>query len=156
MTNSSLPLEKRPVIAAEDRPSSRGPASPVIAANGGSSFKARPSLAKRMMAHLVGINSEYTREDRILAWAVFGYNIIYGFLGTFVLVAISAKVFHWSIHAWVVKMFITGLVVPLVFGIVTTIWFTWGTTRDIRRLFRDLETRVRDDSDNGMVEKSDK
>ena len=106
---------------------------------------------RRLLDHLVGINAEYTREDRVLAWAVFGYNIVYGFLGTFVLVAICAKVFHWSIHAWVVKTFVTALVVPLVFGIVTTIWFTWGTTRDIRRLFRDLETRVRDDRDNGMV-----
>jgi hypothetical protein len=112
---------------------------------------ATPSFFRRLLDHLVGINAEYTREDRILAWAVFGYNIIYGFLGTFVLVAICAKVFHWSIHAWVVKTFVTALVVPLVFGIVTTIWFTWGTTRDIRRLFRDLETRVRDDRDNGMV-----
>ncbi len=113
------------------------------------------SFARRMMAHLVGINAEYTREDRILAWVCFGYNIIYGFLCSFVLVAICAKVFNWSIHAWVIKTFVTSLAVPLAFGVITTVWFTWGTTRDIRRLFRDLETRVRDDRDNGMVEKSE-
>ena len=112
----------------------------------------KPSFLRRLLNHMVGINAEYTREDRVLAWACFGYNIIYGFLGTFVLVAVCAKVFHWSIHAWVIKAFITGMVVPLVFGVITTIWFTWGTTRDIRRLFRDLETRVRDDRDNGMVD----
>ena len=28
-----------------------------------------------------------------------------------------------------------------------------GTVRDLRRLFRDLETRVRDDADNGFVAK---
>ena len=126
------------VLAAEGRPSSRG----------------APSFAKRMMAHLVGITPEYRREDRVLAWVVFGHSIVYGFVGAFVLVAICAKVFHWSVHAWSIKFFVTGLMVPLLFGIVTTVWFTWGTTRDLRRLFRDLETRVRDDRDNGMVEKS--
>ena len=107
------------------------------------------------MAHLVGITPEYRREDRVLAWVVFAHSIVYGFLGAFVLVAICAKVFHWSVHAWAIKFFITGLMVPLLLGIVTTVWFMWGTTRDLRRLFRDLETRVRDDRDNGMVEKSE-
>ena len=146
---SSLPPTAAPSLLPQAAPSlpSQTAAAP--------SFKVRPSFAKRLLDHLVGINSEYTREDRFLAWAVFGYNIIYGFLGSFVLVAICAKVFHWPIHAWVVKTFITALVVPLVFGVITTVWFTWGTTRDIRRLFRDLETRVRDDRDNGMVEKSE-
>ena len=108
-----------------------------------------------MMAHIVGITPEYRREDRVLAWVVFGHSIVYGFVGAFALVAICAKVFHWSVHAWSIKFFVTGLMVPLLFGIVTTVWFTWGTTRDLRRLFRDLETRVRDDRDNGMVEKSE-
>lgn len=115
----------------------------------------RPSFVRRLLSHVVGITPEYRREDRVLAWVVFGHSIVYGFLGAFVLVAICAKVFHWSVHAWAIKFFITGLMVPLLLGIVTTVWFTWGTTRDLRRLFRDLETRVRDDRDNGMVEKSE-
>ena len=43
--------------------------------------------------------------------------------------------------------------VPVALGLLTSVWFSWGTARDLRRLFRDLETRVRDDRDNGMVEK---
>ena len=106
---------------------------------------------RRLLSHMVGINAEYTREDRVLAWTVFFYNIVYGFFGSFVLVALLAKAFHWSARTWTIKMFVTGLCVPLVMGIATTVWFAWGTTRDLRRLFRDLETRVRDDRDNGMV-----
>ena len=109
------------------------------------------NFLRRLLDHLVGINAEYTREDRILAWTVFGYSICYGFFGTFALVALLARIFHWGPQTWTVKMFVTGIAVPLAMGIATTVWFTWGTTRDIRRLFRDLETRVRDDSDNGMV-----
>ena len=110
---------------------------------------------RRLLSHMVGINAEYTREDRVLAWTVFFYNIVYGFFGSFVLVALLAKAFHWSARTWTIKMFVTGLCVPLVMGIATTVWFAWGTTRDLRRLFRDLETRVRDDRDNGMVSPAD-
>ena len=41
---------------------------------------------------------------------------------------------------------------PCLAGLVTTFWFAWCTSRDIRRLFRDLEARTRDALDNGMVE----
>ena len=43
----------------------------------------------------------------------------------------------------------------LLYGAVTTIWFTWGGVRDLRRLFRHLKT-IRDtppdESDDGRVE----
>ncbi len=136
MTNSSLPPQAA---------SHCGEAASHCAA------KPRQSFAKRLLNHLVGITPEYKREDRILAWAVFSHSIVYGFFGSFLLVALLAKTFHWSIRAWSIKYFVTGVTVPLLLGVITTIWFTWGTTRDIRRLFRDLETRVRDDRDNGMV-----
>ena len=114
----------------------------------------RPSFAKRLLNHIVGINAEYKREDRIIAWAVFCKSIIYSFLGMFVLMAICAKVFHWGVREWAIKFFISSLVEPLAVGVVTTVWFAWGTTRDLRRLFRDLESRTRDDRDNGMVDKA--
>ncbi len=112
----------------------------------------RKSFGKRLLDHLVGITPEHTRGDRIIAWFVFFKSMVYGFLGTFAGVAIAAKVFHWGNHAWSIKFFVTTLAVPLVLGVGTTIWFSWGTILDLRRLFRDLEARKRDDLDNGMVE----
>ena len=44
------------------------------------------------------------------------------------------------------------LVVPIAVNAFTTVWFTWGTVRDLKRLFRDLAARKRNDLDNGMVE----
>ena len=41
--------------------------------------------------------------------------------------------------------------VPMVLGMVCTVWFVWGGLRDLVRLFRDLGARVRDASDNGFV-----
>ena len=109
------------------------------------------NFLRRLLDHLVGITPEYTREDRAIAWIVFFKSVVYGFFAAFVGVAVCAKIFKWGVREWAVKFFVTGLAVPLAVGVVTTVWFSWGTVRDIRRLFRDLETRVRDDSDNGMV-----
>ena len=134
-------------------PSSSDSRRPVVVSSRRPESGSRSSFGKRLLNHIVGITPEYRREDRVLAWVVFGHSIVYGFFGAFVLVAVCARAFSWGVGAWAVKFFVTGLAVPLVIGIVTTVWFSFGTTRDLRRLFRDLETRVRDDRDNGMVEK---
>jgi hypothetical protein len=43
------------------------------------------------------------------------------------------------------------IVVPLLVGIVTTVWFTWGGTRDLIHLFRALPHVKRDARDDGTV-----
>ena len=113
----------------------------------------KPSGWTRFARLFVAITPEHTRGDKFIAWFVFFKSLVYGFLGTFVGVAVAAKVFHWGVREWSIKFFVTALAVPLFFGVVTTVWFTWGTLRDIRRLFADLEKRDRDNLDNGIVEK---
>ena len=154
------PFDLEKMLHRDGGPDARPNASPARPARParpeqGPAGQAGPAFFRRLLDHLVGITAEYTREDRVLAWAVFFYNIVYGFFGAFVLVAVLAKVFRWGPHAWTVKMFVTGICVSLAMGVVTTVWFAWGTTRDMGRLFRDLENRVRDDRDNGMVPKKD-
>jgi hypothetical protein len=60
---------------------------------------------------------------------------------------------HWGAGEWGGYFFVVSVVVPAAVGLVTVVWFGIGTVRDLRRLFRDLETRVRDDADNGFVAK---
>ena len=112
----------------------------------------QPSFARRLLDHLVSITPEYTRGDRIIAWGVFFYSIVYQFLFAFIGVTIASRVFHWGVPQWSRYFFVVTLAVPCLAGLVTTFWFAWGTSRDIRRLFRDLEARTRDALDNGMVE----
>ena len=138
--------------SAKGGPSFVGKADTLHSAKGGPSFEARPSFAKRMMAHLVGITPEYTRGDRIVTWGVFAYTIVYKFLIAFVGAVVASRAFRWGAKQWGDYFFVTTVAVPAVAGVVTSIWFTWGGIKDLRRLFRDLETRVRDDLDNGMVE----
>ena len=110
------------------------------------------TAAKRLLNHLVNITPDYTRGDRIVTWIVFVYSIIYKFLIAFVGVAVLGRAMRWGARQWSGYFFVVSIAVPAVVGLVTTVWFGIGTVRDLRQLFRDLETRVRDDRDNGMVE----
>ena len=121
-------------------------------ANPSFSPQANPSFATRLLRHLVNITPDYTRGDRTVTWIVFGYTIVFKFLIAFVGAAVLGRAMGWRAPQWGDYFFVVSIVVPAVMGLVTTVWFGIGTVCDLRRLFRDLETRVRDDRDNGMVE----
>lgn len=108
---------------------------------------------KTFVSKIIGITSEYSTGDRIIAWSVFCYSFIYGVLLVFIAVVLWNAVSPWPVHWWGYKFFITSLVVPCIIGVISTVWFTWGGLRDIIRLFRDLAERKANPDDNGMVKK---
>ena len=107
---------------------------------------------KTLLNHFVSITPEYTRGDKVITWFVFAYTIFYKFLFAFVGAYVASKAFHWGVSQWSSYFFVVTLAVPFALGLLTTVWFSCGTVMDLRRLFRDLETRTRDALDNGMVE----
>lgn len=100
---------------------------------------------------LIGITGEYTRGDRIIAWSVFLYTIGYRIVLTFAVVWLWNTIKPWPKAWWGHYYYVTSLLIPILVGIVSTVWFMWGGIRDARQLFRDLDARVADESDNGMV-----
>ena len=52
----------------------------------------------------------------------------------------------WSKYFWVM-----GVVVPLIAGAITSVWFTAGGVRDLRRLFQILSSTERNVLDDGRV-----
>ena len=107
---------------------------------------------RSVLGHLIGITPEFTREDRFIAWLGFFKHMVWDWVLAFLVCSIVAKIFHWGVREWSIRCFVVVLVVPITINIATTVWFTWGTVRDLRRLFHDLAVRVRNDLDNGMVE----
>ena len=101
---------------------------------------------------LVGITPEYTRGDKIIAWSVVGYAIVYKFGLCFVAVLIWNMISPWPTHWWSTYFFITSLVVTGIVGIISTFWFLIGGVLDTRRLFKDLGARIDNPLDNGQVE----
>ena len=107
---------------------------------------------KNILNKLVGITNEYTRGDRIIAWAVFYYSIFYKFILCFIVVIIWHAISPWKVEWWGTYFLITTMVVPGIFAAVSTFWFGIGGAIDLCRLFRDLEFRVVDELDNGQVD----
>ncbi|MBE6367518.1 MAG: sodium:panthothenate symporter [Lentisphaerae bacterium] len=103
-------------------------------------------------AKLIGITTEYTRSDRVIAWSVFLYSFIYKFILAFVLVIIWNGITPWPIEWWGHYFFITTLLIPGIVAFISTFWFGIGGVIDMYRLFRDLEHREVDHLDNGAVE----
>lgn len=105
-----------------------------------------------LLKRLVGITSEYTRSDRFIAWGVFLYSFVYAFGLAFVGVIVWNLFAPWPAHWWGYYFFLTALVIPGLIAVISTVWFSWGGTRDLIRLFRDLQAqRQADPHDNGQV-----
>lgn len=107
---------------------------------------------KTMWNKLIGITSEYTLGDRIIAWSVFTYNIIYKLLLAFIVVLIWNRISPWPKEWWGDYFYITIIVIPSIAGIITTVWFMTGGIIHLRQLFRDLAKRVDNPLDNGQVD----
>ena len=120
----------------------------------------RPIIPKLpwTLSRIIGINNEFTRGDKWIAgslwvWTLMWFSIM--IVGTaWNLIGQSGMVSWikpWSNSGWLGFWNVTTLGMPIVITIITGIWFTWGGVRDIRALFRSLETYKIDDSDNGTV-----
>jgi hypothetical protein len=107
---------------------------------------------KTVFSKLIGITPEYTFWDRVVAYSIFGYSIVYQFIGTFIVIIIWNLFQKWPVSWWSGYFLITSLVVPGVITVIVTFWFGIGSVRDMIQLFRDLKTRKINFLDNGMVE----
>ena len=112
---------------------------------------------KKFLLIFTGVTDEYKKGDKALAWSVFLYSFVFSFFGLFI-VPIIWNVFYkwplewWSFYFWFKQIFVVGVI-----GIVSTVWFTWGGTVDLIRLFKRLDQRGEVDSnDDGMVSAEEK
>lgn len=122
----------------------------------GSSKPENCEKKKSILSRLVGITPEYTTFDRVIAWGVFFLTFVYMFFGTFLVVAVWNMISPWPIGWWAHYFRIVSALVPGVLAGITAVWFFCGGVRDLRRMFKDLELRVRDSKDNGQVNEINK
>ena len=119
--------------------------------------KARMAQAAKVkvsiFSRIIGIDHEYTRGDKIIAWSVFLYSIVYRLGIVFFGVLIWNVVSPWPKSWWGTYYYVTNLIIPMLVGCVSTVWFLWGGIRDGIQLFKDLDKRVIDAADNGFVRK---
>jgi len=106
---------------------------------------------RNALRKFIGIDSQYTTGDKILAWSVFAYSFGWAFLVCFVGVVIWNKISPWPREWWGTWYFITLVVVGGLVGVVSTVWFTIGGTRDLIRMFKALAVKESNMLDDGRV-----
>ncbi len=112
-----------------------------------------PEKRPNLFIRLLGIDENYTRGDKIIAWSVFIYAFVYYFVIAFVAVIIWNVFSPWNNKDWTVYFLVVNLIVPTIIAVISTFWFSIGGVIDMKRMFRDLAARTVDDSDDGRVEK---
>lgn len=110
-----------------------------------------PWSFSNVLARLIGINSEYSTGDKVIAWSVFCYTVIYQLFTMFIVVVIWNFFSPWPNSWWNNYFYMASLVIPGIVGVISTFWFTIGGIIDTRRLFHDLAKRIDDPTDNGQV-----
>ncbi len=111
----------------------------------------KKSLTGRLVKDLVGIDSEFSKADKILSWSVFIYwfGLIFGCW--LIVVILNVFVFKWPDSWWSVWHFVYYIVLGTIVGLVSTVWFFICGILDIKKLFCRLSNRVRDTEDDGRV-----
>ena len=118
----------------------------------GKKVEKKPFVFKEFLnKNLLGIDENYTKGDKVLAWSVFCMSFVYSFGIMFLLVVIWNGFSKWDLQMWGNYFYIRQLAVTTAIGIVTTVWFGICGTKDLFQLFKDLETKVTDDLDDGRV-----
>ena len=106
---------------------------------------------RNIFSKIIGITPEYTRGDKIIAYSVFFYSVVYSVGIIFFGIVIWNAIWPWPHSWWTVKFFITTLLIPGIVGVISTVWFMIGGSIDAIQLFQDLKKRVEDPNDNGQI-----
>jgi solute:Na+ symporter, SSS family len=101
-------------------------------------------------SRFAGVDENFSRGDRIIAYSTFIWGLTPNVVSSGV-VLWNLTVHRWTNSQWWAWHYFWAVGLPIVGGVITTIWFTWGTTRDMLRLFRDLKNVKLDASDDGQV-----
>lgn len=99
----------------------------------------------------LGIDREFTRGDRALSYGVFAWTMFTFGIWLVATVLNLIPAWRWTGVGWANYFRFVGIWMPLAVGVVTSIWFTWGGVRDLRRLFRRLAEMNRNVLDDGRV-----
>src|SRR5262249_40149813 len=111
----------------------------------------RPPTERSFFARLFGFDDHFTPRDKLVAGGLLRWTLF--LLAVSITVCIwQFTVGKWPIAAWGNYWLIFGLLVPVVLGSLTLIWFTLGGIRDTIDFFRRLKTLKRDATDDGRVE----
>lgn len=114
--------------------------------------RAAPTAIPAWQQKYLGFDEHFSRSDRRVSLLLFAWTMLT--FGAFVVIT-ALNIFgpRWTERGWWNWFAFINIYVPIVIGAITTVWFTIGGLRDLRRLFEKLRNPNRDTDDSGFVEK---
>jgi solute:Na+ symporter, SSS family len=104
---------------------------------------------KFSLGKLVGFDENFSLGDKWIAGWLMGWGVL------MVVVIVSGTIWNmispWSTTVWAGYWHVVAIIIPLVYAIITGIWFTWGGVRDIRDLFARMKNANINHRDDGTV-----
>ena len=104
---------------------------------------------KSRLLRWIGVDKDFSRGDKWIAGSLFAW-MLFWFV-VFIVGTIWNRISPWPLHVWMTYWHITAIVIPVTIATVTAVWFSWGGTLDIFRLFRRLKLEKANALDNGSV-----
>jgi len=138
----------------------------------GSPDRGKPSAKRRSLLYrVVGIDANFSRSDRWITMGVFWWSMTWflifligttGYLGAqqiehhaafwaSLIGPLAYRIHPWTNAQWANYWFVVSICLPLVIGVVTTIWFTIGCWLDMLIFFRKLRVETVNAQDDGTV-----
>jgi len=105
--------------------------------------------ASNLLLRAIGIDKDFSFGDKCIAVGLFAWMLAW--FSVFVVGTIWNLLAPWSTATWMTYWHVTAIGIPIAITLVTTVWFTWGGTRDIIRLFRRLKREKVNALDDGTV-----
>lgn len=104
---------------------------------------------RSLLLRMIGIDKDFSLGDKWIASSLFVWMLIW--LIVFIVGTIWNLLSPWPLSTWQSYWHFTAIVLPISITVVTSVWFTWGGSRDIYRLVRRLKREKSNALDNGMV-----
>jgi len=104
---------------------------------------------KWSLRKFAGVNDNFTIGDRRIAYFTFWWGLLPNLINIGVIIW-NLGFHRWTLDGWWSWYFFWAVCVPVVGGVITTIWFTWGVTKDMKELFRSLKKEKLDVTDDGQ------
>jgi SSS family solute:Na+ symporter len=97
----------------------------------------------------LGFDDNFTHADKWIAGSVLAWTLLW--FGVFVVGTLWNLISPWSTETWVHYSYFNGITLPVFFGVIGAVWFTWGGIVDMRALFRRLRHQRINELDDGTV-----
>jgi SSS family solute:Na+ symporter len=119
-----------------------------------------PNRRRSWFARAVGIDENFSIGDKWIAGGLLGWGLLWFavfLIGTGWNLLPKIQMFAdmglkpWPLEVWKTFWHVVGIGIPVFMSLVTAVWFIWGGTRDIFRLFSLLKAQPANELDDGTV-----